>query len=71
MLTYNAFFQHELLKLIEIEIERLKESLAQGHVALDYPSYRHNVGIIDGLRRAKALCEEAESIANGVESKRG
>jgi hypothetical protein len=71
MLTYQAFFQQELLKLIDQEIERLKDSLIHGHNALDYPSYKHNVGIVQGLLRAKGLCEEAESIANGAESKRG
>lgn len=71
MLTYQTFFQHELLKLIDQEVERLKEQLVLGHVALDYPSYKHNVGIIQGLLRAKELCGEAESIANGAESKRG
>lgn len=71
MLTYQAFFQHELLKMIDEEIERLKDSLVHGHSALDYPSYKHNVGIIQGLIRAKELCAEAESISNGAESKRG
>jgi hypothetical protein len=71
MLTYQAFFQHELLKLIDQEVERLKDSLVHGHSALDYPSYKHNVGIIQGLLRAKALCDDAESIANGSEGQRG
>jgi len=71
MLTYQSFFQHELLKLIDQEIERVKDSLVHGHSALDYPSYKHNVGIIQGLLRAKSLCDEAESIANGAEHERG
>ena len=71
MLTYQAFFQHELLKMIDQEVERLKDSLVHGHNALDYPSYRHNVGIIQGLLRAKELCDETESLVNGAESKRG
>lgn len=71
MLTYQAFFQHELLKLIDQEVERLKESLVHGHSALDYPSYKHHVGMIQGLLKAKELCDDAESIANGAEQRRG
>jgi hypothetical protein len=71
MLTYQAFFQHELLKIIDQEVERLSESLINGHNALDYPAYKHNVGMIQGLRRAKELCGEAESLVNGAENQRG
>jgi len=71
MLTYQAFFQHELLKLIDQEVERLTESLITGHNALDYSAYKHNVGMIQGLRRAKDLCGETESLVNGAENQRG
>jgi hypothetical protein len=66
-LTYQAFFQHELNKLIENEIERMKDSLVTGHTALDYPHYKHQVGIIMGLYRALELVNEADRIANGGE----
>lgn len=71
MLTYNAFFQHELLKMIDEEIERLKDSLVHGHSALDYPQFKYNVGLIQGLLKAKELCSAAESVANGAERQRG
>jgi hypothetical protein len=67
MLTYQAFYQHELRKLIVGEAERLKENLSVGMSTPDFSAYRHQVGIIDGLRRALELMEEAESVANGAE----
>lgn len=66
MLTYQAFYQHELHKLLISEIERVKENLSLGLSSPDYASYRHQVGVIEGLRRALGLCEEAESIVNGT-----
>ena len=67
MLTYQAFYQHELRKLMVGEVERLKENLSAGMSTPDFSAYRHQVGIIDGLRRALELMEEAESVANGAE----
>jgi hypothetical protein len=65
--TYSAFYQHELTKLILEEIERRKEMLVTASATFDFPTYRHHVGIIDGLREAITLSEDAERIANGVE----
>ena len=70
-LTYQAFFQHELEKLIESEIQRLKDSLVSAHGTFDFAAYKHKVGIIVGLQRALELVEEAETVANGGESRRG
>jgi hypothetical protein len=66
-LTYQAFFKHELGTLIETEIDRMKDSLVTGHTALDYPHYKHQVGIIMGLYRALELVDEADRLANGGE----
>jgi hypothetical protein len=70
MLTYTAHFQSELEKLIRAEIERMKDTLVQGHASLDYASYKHNVGIIFGLQRALELVDETESVLRGAD-KRG
>lgn len=70
MQTYSAFYQHELAKLILEEIERRKEQLVTASATFDFPTYRHHVGIIEGLRAALELCAEAERIANGGERNR-
>jgi hypothetical protein len=68
--TFSTFYQHELTKLITEEIERRKEVLITASAAFDFPSYRHHVGTIEGLRSALLLTEEAERIANGGERNR-
>jgi hypothetical protein len=68
--TYSAFYQHELSKLIMEEVERRKEQLVIASATFDFPSYRHHVGIIEGLRMALELCDEAERIVNGGERNR-
>lgn len=65
MQTFNALFQRELNKLVLLEIERLKENLSNGLSTPDFAAYRHQVGVIEGLRKALELSNEAESIANG------
>ena len=67
--TYQAYYQYELKKLINSDIERLKEELLSSYKieGFDFSSYRHHVGRIEGLRMALELCEEAEAIANGKE----
>jgi hypothetical protein len=70
MLTYTAHFQSELEKLIQAEIERMKDTLVNGHASLDHAAYKHNVGIIFGLQRALELVAETESLLRGAE-KRG
>ncbi len=70
-LTYQAFFQHELEKLIQSEIQRLKDSLVSAHGTFDFAAYKHQVGIIVGLQRALELVEDAESIVNGGDNQRG
>jgi hypothetical protein len=70
MLTYTAHFQSELEKLIQAEIERMKDTLVQGHASLEYADYKYNVGIIQGLMRALDLASETESVLRGAE-KRG
>ena len=67
MQTYSAFYQHELSKLILEEIERRKEQLVTASATFDFPAYRHHVGIIEGLRTALELCDEAERVVNGVD----
>jgi len=68
--TYSSYYQHELSKLIIEEVERRKEQLITASSTFDFPAYRHHVGIIEGLRTALELCDEAERIANGGERNR-
>jgi hypothetical protein len=67
MLTYQSFYQHELSKLINAEIERLKENLSSGLSTPDFSAYKHQIGAIDGLKTALELMLEAENAANGAE----
>lgn len=70
--TGQAYYQYELKKLISEDIERRKEALVTAaHIqGFDFAAYRHQVGIIEGLKMALDLCDETESVLNGAE-KRG
>lgn len=57
-------FEHELKRLIEIEIERLKENMSLGLIS-DHEEYRHVAGKIAGLRLAIEYMVEADAICNG------
>jgi hypothetical protein len=67
--TYQAYYQYELQKLINENIERLKEALVSSYQieGFDFSGYRHQVGRVEGLRLALQLCEDAEAIVNGKE----
>lgn len=67
--TYQAYYQYELKKLINAEIERIKETLVSSYQieGFDFSGYRHQVGRVEGLRMALELCEDAEAIVNGKE----
>jgi len=64
MLTRNILFRDELQKLIEEEEQRRMENVVLGHSAIDFPEYKHQVGIIEGLRIALELCENAQTIVD-------
>jgi hypothetical protein len=70
MLTYQTFFQSELEKLIKEDIERRKDLLVTASSTFDFASYRHHVGIIEGLRAALELIEETERLVNHGEQNR-
>ena len=67
MLTFNTLFERELKKLIDDAIDDRKENLSTGLGTIDFPTYRHQVGIIAGLRIALELCGEATTICNRKE----
>jgi len=67
VLSSQAFFRNELIKLLAEDIERIKENLTNWGATPDFPTYTHQVGKIDGLRMALELIEQAESAMNGVE----
>ena len=66
MLTYNNLFQNEVTKMINGQIEALKENLTTIHKmeGFSFTDYKEMVGKIEGLRLALELCEEAERIVN-------
>lgn len=60
-LTTVQAYQNELSKLVEIEIERLLEPMANGYVE-SIEEYKHLVGRIAGLRTVAELMDEADRI---------
>ena len=68
MLTYNRLFQNELTKMIDKQIETMKENLTTIHKmeGFSFSDYKEIVGKIEGLRLALELCEEAERITNST-----
>lgn len=61
MFTRNDLFRVELEKLIEDEIQRLMENVVVGHATIDFSAYKHQVGLIEGLRIALELCDAAQT----------
>jgi hypothetical protein len=59
VLTRNSQFEKELKQLIAQTIEEKKEFLSTGLSTIDFPTYKHQVGIILGLRLALEMCDEA------------
>lgn len=62
MYNLNLAFERELRVLLQTEIDRLKDNLANGLSTPDYESYKHTVGKIAGLTAALEACEEAATI---------
>jgi hypothetical protein len=61
--TLNTQFEHELKKLIEDEIERIRDILGTGMAVKDYAEYRFYVGQIEALNRVSgSYCGEATTI---------
>ena len=64
MLTYSAHLQSVIEKLIREEIDTKTKMLVSAHQSLDFATYKHHVGVVQGLERALALVEEAESVVS-------
>lgn len=64
MLTYTAHLQSVIEKLIREEIDTKTKMLVSAHQSIDYAAYKHQVGVVQGLERALALVEEAESVVS-------
>jgi hypothetical protein len=60
-LTYQAHYAHLLAKSIADEIQERTSNLVTGHAAIDFPAYKHHVGMIEGLKRALELMDEVET----------
>ena len=59
MLTHNSQFEKELKQLINQIVEEKKDLLSNGLSVVDFATYKHQVGIIQGLRLALEMCDEA------------
>lgn len=60
-LTTVHVYQTELKKLINIEIERLLEPMANGYIE-SIEEYKHSAGKIAGLRSIVDLMDEADRV---------
>lgn len=65
MFTFHALYLDQYKKLIEAEIERLTEAVLNNNAITDFQTYKHQIGVIEGLKMAFALSQEADAIANG------
>lgn len=65
MLTFHALYTDTYKRLINEEIQRLMEIVLTNGSIQDFSAYKHKIGVIEGLRRAIDLSEEADAIANG------
>jgi len=65
--TVSQLFERELRRLIDVEIERLKENMSFGMVE-DFDEYRFMSGKIAGLRLAVEYMDEADSNIHGREA---
>jgi hypothetical protein len=59
--TTQQAYERELATLIEMEIERLMDSVSNGHLE-SFAAYRFEAGKIAGLRLAQEYLLEAERI---------
>ena len=64
MLTASQAFEQTLIDLIDRRIETLTENLSLGTSVIDYSGYTKQVGLLAGLREARALCDEANEIVS-------
>jgi hypothetical protein len=63
--TGNTQFEVELKKLIDDEIERIKDILGVGMSVKDYAEYRFHVGQIEALNKvSSSYCDEVTTIIN-------
>ena len=60
-LTTTQLFQNELRKLVQIEIERLLEPMANGYIE-SIEEYKHLAGRIAGLKAVADLIDEADRV---------
>lgn len=60
MLTRTDEFIRLLTKKLEEEIQREAEILCAGAMG-DFPEYRMHAGIITGLKRCQALCDDVQT----------
>jgi hypothetical protein len=65
MLTFHAQYLHHYQALIDEELNRIMEILTSNHSITDFSTYKYQLGILDGLKKAAELSQEADAIANG------
>ena len=65
MLTTNTLFEHELKRIIDADIDRIKDILAAGDGVPNFETYKRYVGEIAAMRRvAHDYADEVNSKLN-------
>jgi len=59
--TLNTQFEHELKKLIDAEVKRLRDVLGAGKLK-DIADYRDYCGQIAGVERVLVYCDEVNTL---------
>jgi hypothetical protein len=60
MMNINILFAVELKKILEEEIERIKDVLSTG-TPVDYAEYKQHVGRLQGMRSVIDYCDEVQT----------
>jgi hypothetical protein len=63
MQTYNDLLAVETNKLIDVQIDRLRDQLSFNQFT-DVWQFKYIMGAIDGLRTAQTLMEESKQLAD-------
>lgn len=71
MLTFHSIYVDQYQRLIEEEISRLLEVVLSNNAIHDFQTYKYRLGVIDGLKRALEISQEADAIANGRDDQKG
>jgi|APFre7841882654_1041346.scaffolds.fasta_scaffold20319_5 hypothetical protein len=61
MLSQQSVYQAEIKKILQERINTAIETITNRFAVIDHSTYSYHVGIIEGLKTAIEVCDEAES----------